>query len=257
MSRCQLLVATAALAAAAAAVVGCGSGGGDSSPSKAKAPPPRPVPRLAGSPVATAQRALRHAKLKTTVTRVWNDQAAVGAVTATRPATGVRLASGRTVALTVSKGPAPGPYGTLTAGAIGPVSAGAPTSTVDERFGPPDTRRPTSEPNSVEWVWNRPAVRVFVNSARKVIVGYCTTSPKFKTSPLGVSVGKWTGSAIAKATARGPKPAVLAPDVRSHGARRNLMLSAAKPGSYPALIFNVDDQGDVIEVCGGRPNRPD
>lgn len=238
-----------AVAAVGLTLAACGGDGG----SEAAKPAPRLVPKLAGQPTATAQRALSRDGLQPKVDQRWDERAPVGSVIATRPAAGAQLARGRSVAVTVSKGPPPGPHGTLTATAVGAVPIGASTATVEEQFGLPETRRPPSEADREEWTWTRPSFRLIVDPDRKVVTGYCTPSPTFRTDPFDLRAGRVTGSAVAKISARAGKPAVLAPDVRPRGARRNLMLSASKPGSYPALVFNADDNGTVTEICGGRP----
>lgn len=243
------LVATLALAGLAACEGGDGTTGED-----------RPaIPKLAGESTAAARKALDRKGLKVSVDEQWSERAPAGGVLSSQPQPGARRRRGATVKLTVSKGPPPGPHGALAAASVGPLKIGGPAGEVVDEFGAPDAKRPVSYVAGAvrleDWTWADPEFTLQIDRNYDAVSGYCTTSPTFKTRPLGLSPGRVRGSGVAKAAARAGRPATLAPahDPRSEGSLRNRLISAGKPGSYPALVFNADEADAVYEVCGGYP----
>jgi hypothetical protein len=155
------------------------------------------------------------------------------------------------------------PRGPMRADSIGPVRLGMSPGEVQDRFGEPDAKRPVSygqgQAPQTNWTWTRePGTLVLVfkhpagHGGAGTLNGYCATSPGFETS-MGFRAGRVTGSAVVKVASRAGQKPTLAPDPRSPGQRRNVLLSAGAPGTFPALRFNADNNGDIREICGGYP----
>lgn len=176
-------------------------------------------------------------------------------VIAQRPRRGERLPGGARVELVVSHGTTPVPEDRLGAARVGAVPVGAPMARVLELFGPPDGR---SERNyglgpapEVDWIWRlgRDELELYLDARRGVVSGYCIDSPRLATAD-GVRVGEVSTGMLARRYGERlvPSPIGPPPGIEPH----TLLLSAGRPGSYPALAFTVSERETVMEICGGN-----
>ncbi len=215
------------------------------------------VPALRGEPSTTARQALDRLDVKVNQREAWSDQVPRGRVLSSSPPSGAPAPRQGATTLVVSKGAPPGPYGTLGTSSVGPVQIGMRPAEVEDRFGAPAEEEPVNygagPTPQVDWRWQAPD-GVFVLSFDRetaTVAGYCTTSPAF--TALGLRAGQVTGSAVVKIASRQEMEPTLAYDPRVEGERRNVLISEDEPGTYPGLRFNADDDGTVVEICGGQP----
>lgn len=234
-----------ALALVALALVACGESGGDPAPARA----PVALPRLVGEELHRATQRLEALDLKARADERFSKRPK-GTVLSQRPRPGARLRRGSAVSLSVSKGPAPAPYGELRATGIGPLEIGASPQRVLEVFGPPDRREernlgvgPAPE---ADWTWRLQGgdeLTLHFDRRRKELTGYCTDSPRFATADR-VRVGGVTLGMLYRRYGERVVPAPIGSNTR--------LLSAGRRATYPALAFTFSEQSELIAICGGR-----
>jgi hypothetical protein len=213
------------------------------------------LPRLVGEELEPAARRLEALDLRTQARARFSSRPR-GTVVAQHPRPGERVPPGSSVTLSVSRGRASGPYGELRAEGVGPLEVGAPGGRVLETFGPPDRREqrnlgigPTPE---VDWLWRLRGGDEFAlhfDARSRKLTGYCTDSPRLATAD-GLRVGAVSGGMLARRYGDRIVPARIGP--RPGPRTYALLLSAGRPGSYPALAFTVSPRSTVISICGGR-----
>ncbi len=215
------------------------------------------VPSVVGEEAGRARRRLEVLGLEPRVRPRFSPRRR-STVIAQRPRAGAELRRGLAVGLIVSKGSAPGPHGTLRPTGVGPVEVGMRSRRVRELLGPPDRRSrrnlglgPTPE---IDWFW-RLGERQFelhLDARRQTVTGYCTNSPRLATAD-GVRVGQESTGMLARRYGDRLVPARIGPPPGPQP--HTLLLSARRPGSYPALAFTVSERETLIQICGGSP-RP-
>lgn len=141
------------------------------------------------------------------------------------------------------------PAGTITATSAGGVEVGMSRAEVLERFSAPDER---SEVNlgggavapQEDWIWHLPGGEfiVYFDNVSGRVVGFICSTPAF-VSDAGAAVGD-----------------PFAPIQEAFSARLRLspigessyIFSPREPGSFPALVFNVQE-GTIAQIGAGNP----
>jgi hypothetical protein len=140
------------------------------------------------------------------------------------------------------------PGGTITAAAAGPVRVGMTEAEVRTRLSAPDRKVAVNfgggpEPPQRNWIWDLPDGEfvVYFDTAKERVAGFNSTSSLLRT-PSGATVGSLFG-----------------PVQEASGDRLRLspigdgiyILSAGRPGSFPALFYFVLD-GEIVQLGAGH-----
>lgn len=143
-----------------------------------------------------------------------------------------------------------GPYGELGTSSVGPVEIGMNEKQVEAIFGKPDEEQEVSfagpgvEAPQLDWVWDTPdgEVRLQFQTSDGTVTGYRSFSTELATAS-GYTVGTPAAEIEAKwGDKLGESPIGTG----------TLMLSEGDKGTWPAIVFAIDDKsGDVMAIEGG------
>ncbi len=241
----NLARAATGLTLTALALSACGQGGSAADVVQS----PVVVPGLVGQPLERAERRLGALGLEVRARRRFSNRAR-GAVIVQRPPAGKRVPPRTAVALSVSRGPAPGPYGELRKTGVGPLEVGTSMRRVLETFGPPDRRfkrnlgvGPAPE---VDWTWRlrgSDELKLHFDRVSRRLTGYCTDSSRLATGD-GVRVGDVSVGMLARRYGDRVVPAPIGSN--------SYLLSARRAGTYPAFAFTFSERSALVLICGGR-----
>lgn len=212
------------------------------------------VPLLEGTRLSEARRQLERLDLRANVRRQFSSEPN-GMVLKQSPPASTQLAAGAVVVLKVSKGrrpppPAPAkPYGILGTSGIGTVQVGTGSERVERAFGAPPRKEPVNfgggPAPQIDWIWSYPdgELRLQFETRNGTVTGYVC-----KTSNFSTSSGAKVGSPFSSIRARYGDQLTESP-IGGPGA---WVLSEGEPGTFPALLFTVDNDA-ITSISGGEP----